>query len=299
MPLFLIAIPLLIASAAGVAQRKRGSSSRRGSRGGPRKLPGYDPTPRPLEALEAALRSAGSPARGSRATKKAPKPGTKAHAVDLARRFNAVDAQDVPDDLLVAMIVARDAPGDPVLYARTMLGAVSGNLRVLLRKPSLLGDLPGARFSAVSELRRRAMSRQSVKSITSAYEAVDAFRPHMDGGVEKLVALFIDRRNSVLAVRTLTVGNDAHTIVDPKQVLSAALELGAHGVILAHNHPSGDPKPSSADIEVTNRVTQAGRIVGIELLDHLVMVEGGLKWTSLREQGLMPARSAGSTLFSA
>ncbi len=280
-------VPILIQTLVGKVQ---------GRTAGSRAVPGYEPRPRQLQALEKALRATGSPSRGSRATAKAqPKPGTKKAVQALAKRFESFNVEDVPDDLLLAVVLAGDIPGDPVLLARTMLGSVGGKLKVLTRNPTLLGAVPGARFAAVSELRRRVSTRKETQTLKSAYDAVDVLRPHMGGDAEKLAAIFLDRRQNVIAVRTLTKGNDAHTIVDPKQVLRMALQLGASGAILGHNHPSGDPTPSSADVDVTARCSKAFEIVGIELLDHVVMIEDGVRWTSLREQGLMPPR-AGSNI---
>jgi len=87
----------------------------------------------------------------------------------------------------------------------------------------------------------------------------------------------------VLHLRRLTVGNDALTIVDPRQVLRPAVQLSASSVVVAHNHPSGDPTPSREDLEVTARLAHAARIVGVRLLDHLVLGAG--RFVSLAEQG--------------
>jgi DNA repair protein RadC len=106
---------------------------------------------------------------------------------------------------------------------------------------------------------------------------------------EELHALYLDRRNRPMAVRALTRGSDAFTIVDPRQVFRPAVRLGALAVILAHNHPSGDPSPSPADLEVTRRVDRAGKVLGIRLLDHLVITAGAE--TSIAERGVLEAWS--------
>lgn len=101
---------------------------------------------------------------------------------------------------------------------------------------------------------------------------------------EELHALYLDRRNRPLAVRVLTRGSDAYTVVDPRQVYRVAVRLGAAAVILAHNHPSGDATPSVQDVDVTRRVVQAGRVLGVKLLDHFVVGS----WTvSMAEEGLV------------
>lgn len=108
---------------------------------------------------------------------------------------------------------------------------------------------------------------------------------------EALHGLFLDRRYRVVAHRRLTCGGPDHTLVDPRQILRVALRLGAHAVILAHNHPSGDPEPSSQDREVTRRLARAAREVGVSVLDHLVF--GRDSYVSLAERGELSAWGPG------
>lgn len=126
-----------------------------------------------------------------------------------------------------------------------------------------------------------------VKGITCPGDVLAALWGQVRLEEESLFVLALNRRNQVLAIREMTVGNDAHTIVDPKQVLRWALCLGRQScaIVLAHNHPSGDATPSMGDVEVTQRMAQACRILGIELLDHVVLTSQGT-YRSLREDGL-------------
>lgn len=104
---------------------------------------------------------------------------------------------------------------------------------------------------------------------------------------ERLVVLALNRRRVVTDQTVLTTGTDCFTIVDPKQILRWALTSGRSApsaIILGHNHPSGDPTPSRQDIEVTRRVEQACKAVGIQLLDHLVIC-GPSTWSSLASMG--------------
>ena len=130
--------------------------------------------------------------------------------------------------------------------------------------------------------------------------AATLLEPHLAGHAEeRLVVIALDRRRHVLGVETMTVGNDACTVVCPRQIFRWALEQGrsgAHAIILAHNHPSGNPTPSQQDIDITNRVAAAGRIVGIPLLDHIVYVDA-LNWKSLSEQGHLTAYSAPASII--
>ena len=106
---------------------------------------------------------------------------------------------------------------------------------------------------------------------------------HLD---ERLVAVALGSRLDIVDCAVLTVGSPAFTIVDPRQIFRWALtrKRVPARLVLVHNHPSGDPKPSRQDIEVTNRVQQAGRVLGIPLADHIVWVSTDC-WVSLAQQG--------------
>ena len=103
---------------------------------------------------------------------------------------------------------------------------------------------------------------------------------------ESLAALYLDRRRQPIKSLILTRGTHAFTIVDSRQIYRHAVRLNACAVILAHNHPSGDPQPSPQDVEVTERVLRAGRLLGIPCLDHLILTERLNRWTSMATEGL-------------
>lgn len=100
---------------------------------------------------------------------------------------------------------------------------------------------------------------------------------------EELHALYLDRRLRPVSKRVLTVGSDAHTVVDCRQILRVAIEVGAAALVIAHNHPSGDPEPSREDVQVTQAVAAAAGVVGVSFLDHIVV--GGGRWVSLAQRG--------------
>ena len=102
---------------------------------------------------------------------------------------------------------------------------------------------------------------------------------------EVFVAVILDARNQVLGVNTVSVGSVSASIVHPRETFRPAILMGASSIILAHCHPSGDPTPSQDDIELTRRLHQAGEILGIEVLDHLIIADG--QFLSLKEQGLL------------
>ncbi len=92
---------------------------------------------------------------------------------------------------------------------------------------------------------------------------------------EQLCGLYLDTHNRVIHQEVISIGTINTNIVHPREVFKPALEYGAVAVVLAHNHPSGVPEPSAADIEVTKQLVEAGRIIGIHLMDHLVIGKEG------------------------
>ncbi|KIL41020.1 hypothetical protein SD70_09325 [Gordoniibacillus kamchatkensis] len=102
---------------------------------------------------------------------------------------------------------------------------------------------------------------------------------------EHFVCLFLNTKNHLIAKETLSIGSLNASIVHPREVFRAAIERGSASIICLHNHPSGDPTPSREDIDLTARLDEAGRLLGIEVLDHIVI--GDSRWISLKEQGLL------------
>lgn len=102
---------------------------------------------------------------------------------------------------------------------------------------------------------------------------------------EHFVCLFLNTKNHVIAQETLSMGSLNASIVHPREVFRAAIKRSSASIICVHNHPSGDPTPSPEDVQITERLVQAGEIVGIEVLDHVII--GDRRFVSLKEHGLM------------
>jgi len=100
---------------------------------------------------------------------------------------------------------------------------------------------------------------------------------------ERCIAALLDTKHRLLEVATVSVGSVDHTFMGPREVFRDALLANASAIVLAHNHPSGDPEPSGDDQRVTARLVRAGELVGVEVLDHLVV--GGPRWVSLARRG--------------
>ncbi|WP_047981701.1 RadC family protein [Ornithinibacillus contaminans] len=102
---------------------------------------------------------------------------------------------------------------------------------------------------------------------------------------EHFVALFLNTKNQIIHRQTIFIGSLNASIVHPREVFREAVKRSAASIIVAHNHPSGDPTPSQEDIHVTKRLAESGKMIGIELLDHLVI--GDRKFVSLKEKGYL------------
>lgn len=102
---------------------------------------------------------------------------------------------------------------------------------------------------------------------------------------EHFVALFLNTKNQIIHRQTIFIGSLNSSIVHPREVFREAVKRSAASIIVAHNHPSGDPAPSQEDIHVTRRLAESGKMIGIELLDHLII--GNRKFISLKEKGYL------------
>jgi len=132
----------------------------------------------------------------------------------------------------------------------------------------------------------REKKTEYLSTIHSPIDAVIILQPMLeDCDREKFIALLLDTKNHVVAANTVSIGTVNASLVHPREIFKVALLCNASAVILAHNHPSGNPTPSHEDIDITNRLKKAGEILGIEVLDHIII--GDNTWTSFKEKGLI------------
>ena len=152
-----------------------------------------------------------------------------------------------------------------------------------------VGPAAAARVVACLELGRRAGTwrREPTPSVARPEDAVALLAGRLRGqDREHFWALALDTKNRLIREVPVSVGSLNASIVHPRELFKTAVRLSAASVVVVHNHPSGDPTPSGADIQLTRRLARAGDVLGIELLDHVVIGDGG-EWASLRELGLL------------
>lgn len=150
-----------------------------------------------------------------------------------------------------------------------------------------LGPAKAAQIKAAIEFGRRLVSASEEERprIGSPLDVYNLLGPSLrEERREHFVALLMDTKNGVIRQRTISIGDLSSSLVHPREVFVEAIRGSAASIIVAHNHPSGDPTPSPEDMAVTRRLKEAGDLLGIDLLDHIVL--GDNRWVSLREQGV-------------
>ncbi|RIK06816.1 MAG: hypothetical protein DCC49_11035 [Acidobacteria bacterium] len=149
-----------------------------------------------------------------------------------------------------------------------------------------LDPAEAGRLAAAFELTRAAHRIDAPEQVLSVESAVMAMMPHLlDSISERVVALGLDRRSAVIAPILIAEGGIDRAQIDPRVLFGKLIRIGASSVILGHSHPSGDPTPSRADVRTTVRLIDAGALLDIEVLDHLVIA--GDRWCSMRSEGLI------------
>lgn len=150
-----------------------------------------------------------------------------------------------------------------------------------------MGEAKAAQLKATLEIGRRLLltaseSRPQIRSPTDAAQLMLIEMAHLDQ--EHLRTLCLDTKNRVQKVQTIYVGSLNSSIVRVGEVFKEALRINSAAIIVVHNHPSGDPTPSPEDVLVTRQIVEAGKLLDVEVLDHLVIGHG--RFVSMRERGL-------------
>jgi len=144
-------------------------------------------------------------------------------------------------------------------------------------------NIPGFRIALVREPGVKLAERPQIRVAAEAAPLLAQYIGETDREVFAVALLTIRRR--VLGLHTVSVGCLTSSLVHPREVFKPAILAGSAALLLAHNHPSGDPEPSADDIALTRRLIAAGQLLGIEVLDHLILGEAG-RFVSLRERGV-------------
>jgi DNA repair protein RadC len=214
------------------------------------------------------------------------------HRRRLRERMIAAGAESLPDyELLEMLLFAANPQGDVKPAAKSLLAQFGGFGEVLSADPDALSEaglglagiaaLKSVREASLRLMRHELQERPIVNSWDKLIDYCNAQVAH--NKVEEFHILFLDRKNMLIKHERQQRGTVDHTPVYPREVVKRALELGAAALILVHNHPSGDPTPSKADIAVTQDIKKAAAPLGVTLHDHIIIGRDG--HTSLRDLG--------------
>jgi DNA repair protein RadC len=230
---------------------------------------------------------------GGETAPSAEKPDYLGHRQRLRQRLLDGGTEALPDyELLEFLLFPANPRGDVKPLAKALLRRFGSFAAVLSARPDSLLAIPGmgeasvAALKAVREaglrlLRAEVADRPVLSSWKQLVDYCTAAAGYAE--VEEFHLLFLDRKNALIADERQQRGTIDHTPVYPREVVKRALELGASAIIMVHNHPSGDPTPSKADIEMTREVQKAAATLGVLLHDHVILGRG--RHTSLKSLG--------------
>ncbi|MHC3994335.1 RadC family protein [Thiomicrolovo sp. ZZH C-3] len=190
---------------------------------------------------------------------------------------------------LLAVLLGSGVPGKDVLkLSKEIVGIFDTSFERLtlddLTSVHGMGEAKAAQILAAVELSRRYLIKQHVK-ITSAADVYELLHDYGSKKQEYFLALALDGASHLIEKRVVSIGTLNQSLVHPREVFADAVADRAAGIIVAHNHPGGQLVPSREDVAVTRRLKEAGTLLGIELLDHVILTRDG--FLSLREEGML------------
>lgn len=204
-------------------------------------------------------------------------------------------ADNLSNSELLAVILRTGTRNENVINLSqriiTAFNGINGLLEASqedLMKISGIKEAKASQILSMAEMAKRFQTYRSGDSykINSPADAADLIMVELrEFKQEILKVLLLNTKNVVIGIHNASVGSLNSSIVHPREIYKEAIRKSAASIIMVHNHPSGDPSPSSEDIAATTRIKEVGKIVGIELLDHVIVGDG--KYISLREKNLL------------
>jgi len=217
------------------------------------------------------------------------------HRQRLRDRFKQGGSEALPDYELMELILFRAIPRrDTKPLAKAIINKFGSFAEAVAATEERLAEIPGLGAAAIAEIKlvraaalRFMQGELRKRPLLSSWDKVVQYCSAAMGFemCEQFRILFLDNRNRLLADEVQGRGTTNHTPVYVREVVKRALELSATSIILVHNHPSGDPTPSRADIDITKEIIEAGKKLGISVHDHLIVGRDG--HLSLRSAGLV------------
>jgi DNA repair protein RadC len=210
-------------------------------------------------------------------------------------KLQRLGAATLGDNELVAIVIGQGrAHASALDLANTLLTGVGGLHALARARPDDLvriggiGPARAAQVLAAVELGRRTLTRAGRQRIqvTSPRAVAELLLPQYGNRtVEQFGVVLLDTKRRVLRITVVSVGTLDSSIVHPREIFREATTAGAAALVLFHNHPSGDPEPSTEDVQLTRRLMAAGVLMGIDVIDHVILAD--VRYCSLREKGFI------------
>jgi len=207
------------------------------------------------------------------------------HRERLRQRLLAAGAEAVPDYELLELVLFGALPRRDVKpLAKALLARFGSFTSVVTAPPARLKEVKGVGDAVVATLKIvHAAANRFARGEVNRREPLSSWSAVLDycrtaqafAEIEQFRILFLDKRNQLIADEVQQTGTVDHTPVYPREVVKRALELSATAVVLVHNHPGGDPTPSRADVDMTRRIVEIARPLGIEVHDHIIVGRDG------------------------
>ncbi|MDP3015011.1 MAG: DNA repair protein RadC [bacterium] len=191
----------------------------------------------------------------------------------------AKGAENLKDSELLAILLRTGKTGKNVIEIASQILTKHSKKRLLqmtyedLLKIGGIDSAKATTLLAAFELSKRAIevNDTNLPTIVTSKDVVAQLTELRHNKKEHFIALYLNARNQLVHKETISIGTLNANLVHPREVFEPAIRHSAANIIVAHNHPSGDPKPSEDDLEITKRLTEAGKIMGVELLDHVII----------------------------
>jgi DNA repair protein RadC len=218
------------------------------------------------------------------------------------QRFETYGAGALSDTELIALLLHSGIKGQPVLRLASQLIAEAGSISGLaswqpadFQRLRGIGRAKARQLAALVEAGRRTMRQptEATPILNRPERIAEYLTPIARGlGVEKFWVFCLNRKNRLIKLVEVTSGTATAALAHPREVFRVAIQHGATAIACAHNHPSGDPAPSAADLQITRQLREAARVIDIDLLDHVIIGETtadpqGNGYYSFRASGIL------------
>ena len=192
---------------------------------------------------------------------------------------------------LLGIILGKGKKGEnAVELAKKILKKIALNKFINLQindfhNLSGVGRVKALQIIAAIELSKRIITKTTAVEILKPQDIWNELKEYRSKSKEYFIAFYLDVRNNVISKEIVSIGTLNASLVHPREVFEPAVRNLAAQIILSHNHPSGDPSPSEEDLKLTRQLIDAGKILGIEIIDHVILTKNN--YTSLKEKGII------------